>query len=152
MYVLAMAAGTTRDGGTDLTAMIQNVDSLVTLYHRRIDGAPGDLDLRAIAKSIDQGLPIMWCCSIHIPFEKSISRRKRERSEITDWAAWADELVKRDKTEIPDEITSTQTDGGHQRMIIGYNAKTNEIAISDSWSQAFAIRWMTLPEANVIEP
>ena len=40
--------------------------------------------------------------------------------------------------------------GGHQRMIIGYNAKTNEIAISDSWSKAFAIRWMTLPEANAI--
>jgi hypothetical protein len=35
-------------------------------------------------------------------------------------------------------------------MIIGYNDKTGEIAISDSWSKAFAIRWMTLPEANAI--
>jgi hypothetical protein len=35
-------------------------------------------------------------------------------------------------------------------MIIGYNARTNEIAISDSWSKAFAIRWMTLPEAKAI--
>ncbi|HEX4140343.1 MAG TPA: hypothetical protein VHY09_08350 [Candidatus Methylacidiphilales bacterium] len=35
-------------------------------------------------------------------------------------------------------------------MIIGYNAKTREIAISDSWSKEFAIRWMTLAEANAI--
>jgi hypothetical protein len=35
-------------------------------------------------------------------------------------------------------------------MIIGYNDQTQEIAISDSWSKAFAIRWMTLPEAKAI--
>ena len=35
-------------------------------------------------------------------------------------------------------------------MIIGYNNQTNEIAISDSWSTEFAIRWMTLTEANAI--
>ncbi|MEJ0000787.1 MAG: hypothetical protein WDO13_17420 [Verrucomicrobiota bacterium] len=35
-------------------------------------------------------------------------------------------------------------------MIIGYNSKTGEVAISDSWSKAFAIRWMTLAEANAI--
>ena len=35
-------------------------------------------------------------------------------------------------------------------MIIGYNNQTSEIAISDSWSKAYAIRWMTLQEANAI--
>ena len=150
MYVLAMAAGTTSTGGTNLDAMIENVDSLVTLYHRRIDAVPGDLDMQMISKNIDQGLPIMWCCSIHIPFEKAISKRKQERSEVTDWAAWATELQNRDKTEIPAEIMGSDSAGGHQRMIIGYNTKTNEIAISDSWSMFFAIRWMTLPEANGI--
>ena len=28
------------------------------------------------------------------------------------------------------------------RLIIGYNATTNEIAISDSWGQIAAERWM----------
>jgi len=150
MYVLAMAAGTTSDGGTNLEAMIQNVDSLVTLYHRRIDVIPGDLDMRVISKNIDKGLPLMWSCMIHVPLEKAVSKRKRERNNITDWAAWATELESRDKKEIPDEITNTDIVGGHQRMIIGYNIKTGEIAISDSWSQLFAIRWMTLREANAI--
>jgi len=149
MYVLAMASGTSRQG-TNLDAMVENVDSLVTLYHRRIDHFSGDLDMKMIAGNIDSGLPIMWSCSIHIPFERAISLRKKERSEVTDWKAWAEQLEAWDKTEIPKEIVETPSAGGHQRMIIGYNDKTGEIAISDSWSRAFAIRWMTLAEANAI--
>ncbi len=149
MYVLAMAAGSSQEG-TNLDAMVENVDSLVTLYHRRIDNFPGDLDMKMIAGNIDQGLPIMWTCSIHVPFEAALSRRKAERAKVTDWNAWAAQLQTRDKAEIPTEITGTPSAGGHQRMIIGYNEKTGEIAISDSWSKAFAIRWMTLAEANAI--
>ena len=56
MYVLAMAAGTS-DRGTNLDAMVENVDSLVTLYHRRIDTFSGDLDMKMISRNIDLGLP-----------------------------------------------------------------------------------------------
>jgi hypothetical protein len=149
MYVLAAAAGTTQDG-TDLDAMVQNVDSLVTQYHRKIDMVSGDLDMKTITKNIDNGFPIMWSCTIHVPFERAITRRKNERSKVTDWSAWAAKLVDQDKTEIPAEIVGSPSDGRHQRMIIGYNDKTGEIAISDSWSKAFEIRWMTLQEANAI--
>jgi hypothetical protein len=149
MYVLAMAAGSSTKG-TNLEAMVENVDSLVTLYHRRIDNVPGDLDIRMISGNINSGLPIMWTCSIHIPFEKAISRRMAERSRVTDWNAWAAQLETGDKAEIPEEIAGSPSAGGHQRMIIGYNDKTGEIAISDSWSKVFAIRWMTLREANAI--
>jgi hypothetical protein len=137
MYVLANAAGTSQLG-TGLDAMVVNFDSLVTLYHRRIDGSTGDLDLKTIARSIDAGLPIMWACSIHLPFEKAISSRKKERDAVTDWNAWAAKLQEQDKTEIPAEITGSPI------------ARTNEVAISDSWSKAYAIRWLTLDEANAI--
>jgi hypothetical protein len=130
--------------------MQSNVDSLVTLYHRRIDAATGDLDLKVIAKSIDAGLPVMWSCWIHLPFEKAVTLRLADRAKVTDWSAWAAKLQEQDKAEIPAEITGAAVAGGHQRMIIGYNAKTNEVAISDSWSKRYAIRWMTLDEANAI--
>jgi hypothetical protein len=149
MYVLANAAGTSEQG-TDLDVMVQNVDSLVTLYHRRIDASTGDLDLKTIAKNIDVGLPIMWSCYIHVPFEKAISARMDDRAKVTDWSAWGAKLQGGEKAEIPADITGTPVAGGHQRMIIGYNAKTNEIAISDSWSKEYAIRWMTVDEANQI--
>jgi hypothetical protein len=149
MYVLAMAAGSSQQG-TNLDEMVENVEDLVSLYHRRIDHFSGDLDMKMIARNIGKGLPIMWSCSIHVPFENAISQRMDERSKVTDWGAWAAQLATRDKTEIPEEITGTPSAGGHQRMIIGYNDKTGEIAVSDSWSEAFAIRWMTLREANAI--
>jgi hypothetical protein len=149
MYVLAMAAGSSQEG-TDVDAMTANVDSLVTLYHRRIDVMQGDLDMKMIAKNIDLGLPMMWACTIHGPFEKAISHRMKDRATVTDWAAWGAKLDAADTQEIASEITGAQALGGHQRMIIGYNATTGEIAISDSWSKAFAIRWMTLREANAI--
>jgi hypothetical protein len=126
------------------------VDSLVTLYHRRIDMFSGDLDLKMISGNIDKGLPIMWSCSIHLPFERAITKRKADRSLVTDWDAWAAQLAAQDDKEIAQEITGESSIGAHQRMIIGYNTKTNEIAISDSWSKAFAIRWLTLKEANAI--
>jgi hypothetical protein len=55
MYVLAMAAGSSQEG-TNLDAMVENVDSLVTLYHRRIDNFSGDLDMKMISQNIDNGL------------------------------------------------------------------------------------------------
>jgi len=149
MYVLAMAAGSSQQG-TNLDAMVENVDSLVSEYHRKIDTFSGDLDMQMIARNIDMGLPLMWACTIHVPFEKTISKRMADRAKVTDWNAWATQLDAGDAQEIAQEITGAKPAGGHQRMIIGYNEKTGEIAISDSWSKAFAIRWMTLKEANAI--
>jgi hypothetical protein len=149
MYVLALAAGSS-DQGTSVAAMVLNVDSLVTLYHRRIVEVPGDLDLKAIEKNIDSGLPLMWSCSIHLPLEKRITQRLLERNAVTDWDAWGQKLQDLDAKEILKEIKDGPSAGDHQRMIIGYNEKTKEIAISDSWSKYFALRWLTLAEANAI--
>jgi hypothetical protein len=149
MYVLAMAAGSSQDG-TYVGAMVGNVDSLVTLYHRRIDDVPGDFDMKTIEQNIDRGLPLMWSCDIHIPLEKRLSERMAERAAVTDWDAWGAKLKDVDAREVLKEIHDSPSAGGHQRMIIGYNEKTGEIAISDSWSKFFALRWMTLAEANAI--
>jgi hypothetical protein len=35
-------------------------------------------------------------------------------------------------------------------MIIGYNKKTNELAITDSWGPNYAERWITVEEAQAI--
>ena len=38
--------------------------------------------------------------------------------------------------------TEDSSSGGHICLIIGYNKKTGEIAISDSWGPRFAERWV----------
>jgi len=41
-------------------------------------------------------------------------------------------------------------ESGHVCMIIGYNEKTGELAVSDSWGPQFAERWITAEEAKVV--
>ena len=33
-------------------------------------------------------------------------------------------------------------------MIIGYNKNTNEVAVTDSWGESFALRWVHVDEAR----
>ena len=40
-----------------------------------------------------------------------------------------------------------QTKGGHMRLIIGYNTKTNEILFSDSWGEHHALKRMPMDNA-----
>lgn len=144
MYVLAMAGGTSLGGGSYITLMAQNVDDLCRQYGRRTEGISSAIDIRNLSKYIDEGLPIMWACFAMDPVEVSIIKRTRERRNVTDWAQW-----KKSLEPIRSEARSIQTDlhSGHLRMIIGYNATTKEIAISDSWGERAAERWMTVEEA-----
>lgn len=148
MYVLAMAAGSSPSQGTNLELMVQGVDSLVSLYHRRIEVLNGPLDLPTISKRVDHGLPIMWTCCVFQPFDHEISQRTELRGKVTDWDDWSASL--QPARAWGDKMKSIGMQPNHQRMIIGYNEKTNEVAISDSWADKFAKRWMTLEEANAI--
>jgi len=57
------------------------------------------------------------------------------------------------------EDKAPQAIGGHMRLIIGYNATTNEILYSDSWGPGHELKRMPTPDAwtmtislNTIEP
>jgi hypothetical protein len=127
--------------------MEAGVDDYVSAYHRRIETYDAPLDVDHIAKYIDQGLPLMWTCWVDKPVEIQASQHTHERKTVTDWAKYADSLK-------ADDAALGQVDGpnenrsnGHMRLIIGYNPATNEIAISDSWGEAAAERWMYAPTA-----
>ncbi|HEV3272252.1 MAG TPA: hypothetical protein VGZ93_08745 [Candidatus Methylacidiphilales bacterium] len=150
MYVLAVASGTSSGGGTGFAAMASGAYDVAASYHRRVEMVPGPLDIKNnIAISIDRGIPLIWACGIYGSEEDLMNDRIPKRRAVTDWQAWTDSLVKDDVKEIP-AIQNSQDSIHHQRLIIGYNEKTDEIAVSDSWSNAYAIRWMTVPEANAI--
>ena len=54
---------------------------------------------------------------------------------------WGVELGLYKEAEIPQNL------GGHMRLIIGYNNKTNEILYSDSWGEAHALKHMPFDNA-----
>ncbi|PTX94692.1 hypothetical protein DB346_21985 [Verrucomicrobia bacterium LW23] len=148
MYILAMAGGTQFGGGTLASVMRNNAATLARQYGRRIESVDSDIDLRNIDKHIDKGLPILWTCFVYDDIEKAITLRSIERSRVSNWEPYLDTLkpVRREAT----RKRSPDRDRAHMRMIVGYNAKTKELAISDSWGEWAELRWITLEEAAAI--
>ena len=146
MYVLAMLGNTAAGGGTNPGAIRDGLNDYVESYGRRIEDADSRLEMFNVTKFIDKGLPLMWCCFIEKPVEKSIEQHTAERKTTTDWTGYKASLDAGDKTMSfadPDRMNN-----GHMRMIIGYNKTTNELAISDSWGPHFTERWISLKEAQ----
>ncbi|MCE0499605.1 MAG: hypothetical protein LV481_16825 [Methylacidiphilales bacterium] len=152
MYVLAMFGNTGMGGGTNLTGMREGVNSYVESYHRRVETTDVPLDVDHLADFIDQGLPLMWGCYVIKDVEKKIHDHTFiDRKTVTDWDAYKAKLQADDKSLVPvSQADPDFAEHGHMRMIIGYNAQTDEFAISDSWGQRFAERWITVKEAQNI--
>jgi hypothetical protein len=51
---------------------------------------------------------------------------------------------------VPENPALPQTRGGHMRLIIGYNNKTQEIMYTDSWGAGHELKRMVLADAWTI--
>ncbi len=147
MYVLAMAGQTQAGGGTTIAAMMLGAGEVVRRNGRRLINGTGKLSTRSVAKYIDDGLPIIWALFVDPATDRDLFRRTSERSQAADWAGYLDALKPIRKAAAKIRISRAN---GHVCMIIGYNAQTDELAISDSWGPQFAERWITVEEANAI--
>lgn len=146
MYVLAMLGSTDMGGGTNINSIREGVNDYVGSYGRRIERADVPMDVIHISKFIDQGLPLMWTCYVLNGVEKNIDLHTTQRKTVTDWAGYKAKLQEDDKPLVFDE--PGRRFHGHMRMIVGYNAQTNELAISDSWGEQYAVRWMSVKEGQ----
>jgi len=147
LYLLAMKAGTQMGGGTSFAAMISSITSLCSLYGRSILTPPTEINTKVISKYIDQGVPFLWGCFVERKHDQRVSDFSKERLTVTDWEAWKLKIA---ENRLKENLPIRNIDGGHMRMIIGYNAETKEVAISDSWGAAYQERWMTYEEAMAI--
>ena len=158
MYVLALAGETRIGGGTSANLMLENVEALARRNGRRFDQLTMPMTPSNLAKYIDKGFPLMWCIFVDMDLEKKITVRAKERAKVTDWNAWVEQLKSaRGVRKIgPRHIKSSSENGdaevnnAHMRMIIGYNARTKEVAISDSWGKFAEERWVTVEEADAM--
>jgi hypothetical protein len=145
MYLLAMAGNTGLGGGTNTAAITASVDIYVKRYGCKIQTVDPALETKNLARYVDKGLPLMWACYVSPTVEKAVTARTAERRKTEDWDAYIRELKP-----VKKEYRGTSfrdRERGHMRMIIGYNAKTGEVAISDSWGNWAAERWLTVEEA-----
>lgn len=144
MNVLAMIGGTQAGGGTRVSEMILPVRELARRYGRSVQQERVSMKVRDVGRFIDNGLPIIWGISVIEPLEKEVTLRSRHRPTDEDVTAYLEELkpIRREARKLkPSEAF------GHARLITGYNAKTDEIAMSDSWGEWAEERWITVEEA-----
>lgn len=149
MYVLAMAGDTGVTGGTSVDAMAKGAEQLVRKNRRSIQQVSFySIKAHKFSKYIDKGLPVMWSMFSGEERNYEITRRSKKRLTVSDWDKWIEQLKpvrKSAKRMIIDKLKA-----GHVCLIIGYNKKTKEIAISDSYGPEYAERWITEEEADAI--
>lgn len=148
MYVLAMAGQTSAGGGTNTTRMAGGANALLQRHGRRLVTTGGRVSVRSVARIIEEGLPILWRMRVDPQTNNVVSKRSAARRQVSDWEEYKESLqpVRREARKI-----KADPENGHVCMIIGYNADTQELAISDSWGPAFAERWITVEEAEAID-
>ena len=141
MHHLADIGGTDPDEGTYTDRMMDDIASL----RRRAGLRSTDissLSIRAIARHIDRGYPVVWQMYSTSELNGVYSFSQRNRSNAASAQEWKRALR---RVDIP-----RSTEGPHVCLIIGYNRETDEIAVSNSWGQAFAVRWIPLKVARKV--
>jgi len=146
MYLLAMVGGTSAGGGTSVEALLQNVRSSVYRKGRRTkDEIVKELKIRDVKRYIDQGIPVMWTMCAMDEYGNIASANTEKRKSVTDWTAYATEIA----TKAEELAKAPKPESNHHIcMIIGYNEKTGELAVSDSWGPRFERRWVPLKVAD----
>ncbi len=141
MYQLAIIGKTDVGGGSSADAMINATTGILSGQGRKLEELGRTLEIKTVAKQIDQGMPIMWCFVSPISFQKLVNKHTNLRNGTT--------LPEyEDKTDDYDpEYYRPQ---GHICLIIGYNQEKQEIAISDSWGPEYALRWVPIEAANTV--
>ena len=135
MHQLAEAAGTGRGGGTSVESMNHAIGKLRRNFGLDIHSC-GEVKIETLKKYIDQGIPVMWAMYVNPAFLQLMQNSRDLRPNAKSPEQWLKSLR---KYKLP------RAGEGHVCLIVGYNARTEEIAISNSWGDQEKIpAWIPL--------
>ncbi len=148
MYLLATLA-TSQGGGTNTGKLADEATRVIRSKARRIKNLRLDKDLkvRYVKRFIDKGVPLLWQMRSLRAYNEIANRRTKQRSKVEDFDQWAQEVAA--EAEIKTQLLNKQSNH-HICMIVGYNEKTNELAISDSWGASYELRWVHIDIAKAV--
>ena len=169
---MAQVANTQEGGGTSPTQMLKALTALEARLHVKVRAiskweygefsrmiadynreakhdkkhevklqTSGTIDIGEIYSEMD---PEALKSALTVKNKANFSKFMRTASAMIDRGVplmWGVQLGLYKEAEIP------QAGGGHMRLIIGYNNKTNEILYSDSWGEAHALKRMPADNA-----
>ena len=146
MYLLAMIGETKAGGGTSVRRLIDNVSSHVRSKGRRPhEETIRELRIRSVKRRIDEGIPVMWTMHSLPQYNEIANENTSARSQEDDHEARLAAMRERIST----LASGPEPEGNHHIcMIIGYNEKTGELAVSDSWGARYELRWVPIEAAQ----
>jgi len=130
MYQLANVGNTDIGGGTYLGEMIDATEGLLSANGRSVREVNDFMEIDTVAEYIDLGMPLMWSFRSSSDFQRAATTNTARRNG--------------EEIDVKEKPNSSEGYGGHICLITGYNAKTDVIAISDSWGAEFKERWVPL--------
>jgi Peptidase_C39 like family len=168
MDVLAHAAQTDFARGTSKSNVQAAVYSQLSNAGAHL-GACG-ITMGEIKSHIDRGIPVIWSMIVsqdlmhrirsgtlerdaianNFPTTSSINSNSINSNDIIDKGLndWRQKLSVRRGNLFKLRELDKNGNGSHCAMIIGYNEKTQEVAISNTWGEKYAVNWLTIDEAK----
>ena len=123
MHQLADKANTNKGGGTSVNNIISALTPVCSAAGLK-KVQTGDVRIQTVKRHIDRGIPIFWVMYSNPEYEDIRNVSRRERSKHTNPKEWL---------KVTRKFKARSRGGSHMCLIIGYNEKTDEIAVSNSW-------------------
>lgn len=147
MYRLAQAGGSGIGGGTSMERMLSAVEDHVRRHGRQFTSVQLGSSMHALARQIDEGVPLLWLMYSGTEYNRLADRHTRERLRATDPRVWS---ASQDERRRAARSLPVNRGGAHICLIIGYNAITGEVAVSDSWGPQYALRWILFEDLQQV--
>lgn len=141
MHKIASICDTRVGGGTTFDSVMTDFKKVCNTFKLKIGNA-GGFSMNSIVSKIDNGIPICWMLFATDDFLKRMvaNSDKRANADFTEYCKY---LKAQDKIK-------KQMVNPHICLIIGYNKKSKEIAISNSWGEKYKIHWVRFDDAKAI--
>ena len=123
MHFIADKANTGRGGGTSM----KNVTQALAPIGRAVNldvVSTGEVRISMIKKYVDKGVPVFWSMYVNREYEAIRHASRTKRKQARSPKAWLKELR---------QLRVPGRGEAHMCLVIGYNAETEEIAVSNSW-------------------
>ena len=101
------------------------------------------MSFSSIKRRIDRGTPLLWCLFAIPEYQERARVITEGRKNIKSIGEW------RKKLDVMPPIKRLSTNA-HMCLIIGYNAKTREVCVSDSWGEFARERWVRFDDVSAV--
>lgn len=141
MHKIAAACKTNVGGGTTLNNVMNDFKKVCSTFKLKMAKVNG-FTLNSISSMIDRGIPVCWTLFSTDAYMKRMVENSDKRT-TANFAEYAKTL--KDQPKIKREMKNA-----HLCLIIGYNKKSKEIAVSNSWGEQYSIHWVRFDDAKII--